>query len=177
MGQMTVYDSLYSSNMQAPQKSTIARYLDKLTGHGRELQERASDRFGLGHVNHTVDTVRQYGESGVTGALLGAAHAELKTGLDIKGVPVDLGVALAAAVGGVVMVGQPAATDLKNIGASALTVFGFRKTYDFLAEQKMKAGGTPGGQFGPAQKSAIHGESFGDEEDGEDPIVAMARQL
>jgi len=174
-GEELVFSSLDQSNIPVREKSQIRRWFEKTTG---------LTRFG-GRTTATVREVglgiRQAGEGGLTGAALGAAHASLKTGLDVKKVPIDGVVAVAGLVGAAVMAEEEMAHDLRNVGTAGLTVLAFRKGYDFVAEKKLAKGESPGGTFGPAQKSKIAGEDddgIGSDVDvGEDPIVNAAKSL
>jgi hypothetical protein len=117
--------------------------------------------------------LRQGGESLLVGGLLGAASVELKTGLDVKKVPIDAVVGVLGLVGGAAMAHEEFGVDLRNAGASALSVFSYRKTQAFLAAKKTAAGGTPG--------FTVHGDDEGFVPHGdigaEDPIIAAARFL
>jgi hypothetical protein len=73
------------------------------------------------------------------------------------------------------------ADDLRNAGSAAAAVFFFRKTHDWAAKRLAAQGVTPGSTVSaqssastPAATSAAaaHNGDFGD-----DPIVALARQL
>ncbi|MGH9966567.1 MAG: hypothetical protein ACREBG_01870 [Pyrinomonadaceae bacterium] len=173
-GEMLVYDSIAQSNIPRGEKSAIRRWFEKTTGLTHFGGARSVAR-------ETGLAVRQAGEGGLTGLALGAAHASLKTGLDVKKVPVDAVVAVAGIATGIAMAGEEMAHDARNVGTAGLTVFAFRKGYDLMAEKKLQRGEAPGGTFGPAQKSKIAGEDDEDTSDavdvGEDPIVAAAKSL
>jgi len=124
--------------------------------------------------------VRKGVESAVTGALLGAANAELKNGLDIKGqYPVDAAIGILGLLAEGYMRG-PYRKTAGNVGAAALSVFSFRKGQQLWAEKKKQMAG----------KTTHHGElSVGSDLDGaeaytslsgesnEDPVIAAARAL
>jgi hypothetical protein len=125
--------------------------------------------------------VRKGAEAAVTGALLGAANAELKNGLDVQGkYPID-GI---VGVLGLLVEGYtrgPYAKTAGNAGAAALSIFAFRKGQQLWAEKKKQMGGG---------KTKVHGllNVNGDLDDAadittlsgesdEDPIIAAARAL
>lgn len=123
------------------------------------------------HAIATAHTIRATGESAIVGGLLGAAHVELKHGLDQpvgkSTVPIDgvLGVALAGMA--VILAEEDVSVDLRNAAMTAIGVCTFRKSYDVLSAKKVARGGVPGGTFGPRALSA-HGD-FGSD--------AQARQM
>jgi len=144
--------------------------------------ERARDHgFAL------VNAVRFSGEGVAVGAILSAVHVKAKTGLDAQGkYPIDAIAAVGANALAVLFPGKPGAADMKNVGACAAAVYGFRKGYDMLSEKQLAGGRSVGGVFGPAQKSKIAGEYHGDGDEshpgsdpnfGEDPLVLAARDL
>jgi hypothetical protein len=158
------------SNIPAHQKSRISRWLDSVKGGGSSALARAR-----GHVTEGAQAFRQGVESGAVGALLGAAHVELPTGLDIQAgkfkIPLDAVVGIAGLAGGVALAHDPhnLGSDLRNAGAAALSVFAFRESYRLLAAKKVAGGGHPGGDF---STSAVHGEvGF------VDPIALAAQSL
>ena len=127
--------------------------------------------------------VRKGVESGVVGALLGAASVELKNGLDVQGkYPIDgiIGVLGLLAEG---YAKGPYAKSAGNAGAAALSVFAYRKGGQLWAEKKKQLGSktTHHGELG---QGAINDEMQGLEgytslagEGNEDPIIAAARAL
>ena len=151
------------------QRSAIRRIFERINPSGASAESRSKLMAeAAGH------SLRAGGESLLVGGLLGVAHAQLKTGLDIKKVPVDAVVGVVGLLGGIGLAGQKdgLGSDLRNSGTAALAVFSFRKTHDLIAAKMREKGKTPGSQAGAA--IAAHGESdFGDE----DPIVAAARFL
>ena len=115
----------------------------------------------------------QAGESVVVGGVLGALEAELPGGLDVAKIPID-GVAgilgLLAGAGS-----HELSPEIRGAGASALSVFAFRKTYALLAAKKL--------QLGHPVKSSIakvHGEiseGVAASDMGADPIIEAAKAL
>lgn len=129
-------------------KSGIERAFERL----RESGDKAEF-----HAIEAVKGMRQIGESGVAGAILGALHASGKTGLDIAApgmaasaqkIPLDgLGMALGF-VGGVFLADEPhgAGKTLMNAAAACSAVFMFRQTNDLMTKLSIKKSGiTPGG--------------------------------
>jgi hypothetical protein len=184
---LAMYNAVESSNISPSEKSELRKFLERTTGISK-LGRRAK-----GHLMETGHALRQGGESILVGGILGAVHAEAKTGLDVKGVPADAVVGVVGMLGGVAMANEGIGPEFRNAGATGLSIFTFRKTYDFLAEKKIAKGQQPGGQFGPTQKAKVAGEldemrqslsettdepSDADDADvGEDPIVAAAKEL
>lgn len=120
-----------------------------------ERLRRSGDQAEF-HAIEAVKGARQIGESGVAGAILGAVHATLKTGLDVAApgasagtkIPLD-GVGMAAGFAlGVLLAAEPhgAGKTLMNGAAACSSVFAFRQTNDFLTKLNLKKTGiTPGG--------------------------------
>lgn len=170
-----VFRSIAQSNIPSSEKSQIRRWYERMTGGGVSLSRVKQ------HASEGLEAVRQGGESLLTGGALAIAHAELKTGLDVRGVPIDALLGGLGLAGRAAMAHMPGGVDSGNIGASAATVFAFRKTFDLIAQKKASKGQATGGAFGPAQQAKVAGEFEGDSSDdsdvGEDPIVAAARAL
>jgi len=148
----------------APGVSNLKRWLASARG-----LTSAATRAKV-HAVAAANGVRQGGESLLMGAALAAANVELKTGLDVRNVPIDAVAGGLGILGGVALAHTEAGTDLRNMGGAALAVFSFRKTQNFLAEKKRAKGQTPGFE--------VHGdddEAFQPHGDiGEDPIVRAA---
>lgn len=169
----------------------------------RDWYNRVSGSHHMARAKHhamaTGHALRQGGEGIIVGGVLGAMHSELPTGLDYKKVPVDAAIGVIGLMGGVAMAHEEIGADLRNAGAAAVSVFGFRKAYELMAEKRRQRGALPGGALGPAKPApgtpaaaAIKGEfggyghanmgyggygGFGDEQGAEDPIIAAARLL
>lgn len=157
-----------SSNLPASQKSSIRRIYEATMGkYGGSISRARIHAIEGGHA------VRQTGESIVTSAALAAAHVHLPTGLDYKKVPVDGVIGALGMIAGVSLAHEGVGADLRNVGASGISIFTFRKVFQLLAEKKLQAGGMPGGLIGPAGPPVAHGET----DFGEDPIIAAARAL
>lgn len=149
-----------SSNLSYGQKSAIRRMYERLGGSSAMARAKH-------HVAATGHTVRQGGEALIVGGALGALHQQKGLDMNIRGkvtIPVDGAVAAAGLIGGVALAHEEYGSDLRNMGAAALSIFAFRKTAEYMA----KRSGVPvraAGEF-----------EFGAETVEADPIVAFARQ-
>lgn len=150
----------------APGVSSIKRWYDSARG-GSSAMARAKL-----HASAAGQGLRQGGESLLVGGLLGAASVQLKTGLDVKKVPIDAAVGVIGLIGGAAMAHEEFGVDLRNAGAAGLSVFAYRKTQAFLAEKAKAAGKTPGFEVHGDDEGFVNGDAG-----AEDPIVAAARFL
>lgn len=150
----------------APGVTAIKRWFDSAKG-----ASNAVARAKL-HAAAAGNGLRQGGESFLVGGLLGAASVQLKTGLDVKKVPIDAVVGALGLVGGAALAHEEFGKDLANAGAAGLSIFAYRKTQAFLAEKARAAGKTPGFEVHGDDEHFAHGD-FG----AEDPIVQAARFL
>jgi hypothetical protein len=132
-------------------------------GQGGEQSKLAVAKL---HVAAAGEAVRAGGEGVITGGVLGAIHAKLPGGLDMKigttpagqpagtnihQVPIDAAIGVAALAGAVFGATTPGGKDLQNVGTAALAVFSFRKMNDLTIQSQFKAAGaTPGGGAKPA---------------------------
>lgn len=123
------------------------------------------------HAVATGEGLRQGGEALLVGGILGAIHVE--KGLDHNKVPVDAAGGVALLVASVALAHEPMGVDLRNAGSTALGIYGFRKTYELLAEKKRAAGKLPAA---PSIAGEFAGESVGVDV-GADPVVAAGRFL
>jgi hypothetical protein len=174
-----VFDRILKSNIQKEEKSAIRQWFDKVSGG------KASELIEKYQLEATPEKKVTIGQALVAsteglgvGAALGAMHALLDEGLDVKVPMTDKHVPADAALGGMSMVAavfSPVGQEhAKTVGISAFSVYGFRKFHDMLAAKRM---------------SKIHGEepaaasdNLADEEPapadiGADPIVALADSL
>jgi hypothetical protein len=149
-------------------KSAIRKWYEQMVPSSRHM-ERAKH-----HLTVTGEAIRGGGEGLIIGAALGAVHASLPTGLDIKVpmgtgkaalLPADAVLAALALVGSAAMGPNDAVgTDLRNSGIAA----------DFIAAKRAATGKAGFSQL------AAHGEdgsSWSADAGAEDPIVAAARRL
>jgi len=166
-------------------KSMLRKFYEKVT---------ATTASAKTHALATGHAVRQGGEALVVGGALGALHAELATGLDVKKVPIDAAVAAGAMVAGIAFANEDVSKDLLNAGSAAAAVYAFRKSHDWMAQKKLSQGQIPGSTAAKASsgKATMKGESwanggynnpgyvaggaFGADTD-EDPIIQAARLL
>ncbi len=140
--------------------STVRRWIEKVAND-------TGNRFVKSHAEELALTIRQVGEGGVVGAVLGAVDSEI--GLDVKEVPLDLVLAVAGSGAAMYYAREEFSHDLRNVGSHSLAIFSFRKTKELIAVMK-------GG------KSSVAGEEDEAEESAsdvgeEDPIVQAARDL
>ena len=173
--ELAVMSAVESSNIPASKKSFIRRYYESAMSHGGRGMERAKRTLIGG-----AQVLRQGGESAVVGAGLGALDVELPPGLDAHvggvSIPIDAVVAAAGLGGSVLLAHEAVSDDLRNAGASALSVFSFRQTRKYLGNRAIAKGVTPGyavqaASAGTPAAAGVHGDF------GEDPIVALARNL
>ncbi len=133
-----------SSNIPGYAKGAFTRWL----AASGDLMPAAAVPGAMSHAVAGIHVVRQYGEAGITGAVLAALAVHLPTGLDLGGkAPIDLGVSLAGAVLAVAMPREDGATSARNIGAAAASIYAFRQTGKFLATKTKAAGKKVGGTF------------------------------
>jgi hypothetical protein len=134
----------------SPGKSSIRRWFEHATGS-----------VGMAkHAKHGLSLVREYGEMAAAGALLGAAKAELKEGLDPGGVPIDLGLAALGVVAPWVPGLQDLTQDARTVGGFGLGVYTMRRTEHYLLMKKGQMSG-----------------NFGAEPTSGDPIIDEARKI
>jgi hypothetical protein len=150
-------DFPYERNAMTYEKpSVFRRIIDSMTGSERGLSRAHAS------VSETALAIRQVGEGVVVGAALGAAHAKLEGGLDVKGIPLDAALGGVSVIAGIALADEPIAHDLRNVGTGCATVFAFRKTGDLLAAKKVAA--------------TVTGERRADI-GAEDPIISMAQKF
>jgi len=177
--------TLYSGGGNGGSRKSVYRdWYDKMAAQA--LGHDKIEQVGA-HVIEGAQVVRSGGEALITGGILGLLHVELKGGLDAKMgnslVPVDGAIAALGLGGAIFAANHPTgiATDLRNIGSTALGIFTFRQTLALLGEKKLATGGTIGGTLGPKPKAKIAGdidEGFAASDIGaDDPIVAFARSM
>lgn len=141
-------------------KSTIRRWIEKIAGETGMSVEKS-------HARELALTVRQVGEGGVVGCVLGAVDAEI--GLDVRGVPLDLVTTVLGAGGAMYFAREEFAHDLRNVGSHSLAIFSFRKTKELLKKKSGIGLEDEGGREPGEDSTSDIGE--------EDPVVEAARQL
>lgn len=153
------------------------------------------------HVQAAGEALRGGGEALLVGGTLGAIHAKLPGGLDMKigtganihQIPIDGAIGAMGLIMGVFGAQMEVGKDLQNAGAAATAIFAFRKTNDLIVTAQRKASGvTPGGGAAlPGQlvgHPVIAGENGGRRfgwakgsspargaDMGEDPVATAAR--
>jgi hypothetical protein len=149
--------SAMTVHSHADSPSVVRHWLDKA---------RRSIGLGSSHITHVahhgLHSIQQYGEAGIVGALLGAANAELASGLDIQGkYPLDLSVAAAGLVLPLLPVDmlKGVAADARNAGSTAFGIYLFRQVDKLMR----------------AKRAGVHG-SFAGESSG-DAVVDAARSV
>jgi len=148
------------SDVVVAHKSTVRRWIEKIAdATGQEITKSHAQELAL--------TVRQLGEGGVVGAVLGGINGTV--GLDVKGIPVDLVAAGLGAGGAMYFAREDFSHDVRNVASHSFCVFTFRKT-DQLVRMKRQ----PGLEDSEAIES--DGKSV-DDVGEEDPLVAAARDL
>jgi len=115
---MEVYDRIAHSNLSPREKGSVMKFIET-------MRYDRSEQTVMGALGESSI-------SGLVGSALGAAHAELKDGLDINDIPADAVLWLFAETGGVIYKSALS----RDVAKSALTVFAFRKTYSFLSAVK-----------------------------------------
>ena len=136
------------------QKSNMQRWIERVASDAgaQSIKSRAAD---------VAYTIRQMGEAGVVGSVLGAIDAEI--GLDQRDVPLDLVGAAVGAGSAMYFAGEDYSHDLRNVGSDCFAIFTFRKTRELVK----RLGG-----------AKVSGEEEGSGDVGEeDPVVRAARDL
>lgn len=142
-------------------KSTVRRWIEKIAdATGQEVTKS--------HAQELAMTVRQMGEGGVVGAVLGAIDSEV--GLDVKGVPVDLALSVMGGGAAMYFAREEYSHDLRNIGSHSLAIFSYRKTKQLL---KTMSGAKVGLEDSDGRQPGDETSDVGEE----DPVVQAAREL
>lgn len=166
-------------NEQRSIQSAFDRLMSSDTAAARE------SRLEL-HITAAAEGVRQTGEAGIFGAILGAAHAYLATGLDIQiphtkqALPLDGVGALLGLVAGAAAAAEPhgIGKTIQNGGAACMSIYSFRKVHDLVAtlkdvNTKEKIGKANfSGDGGWAEGSNHRTAEFGG-----DPILQLAKKI
>jgi hypothetical protein len=166
--ELTLYDSILSSNLPYQEKSQLRRWFEKATSD-LPVSVRPSSQ----QIHGTLSAFRQGTESLATGILLGVANVELPNGLDYHGVPLDALLGTAGLIGSALAAGSDMAPDARNIGSVGLGVFGMRMTTKLLAEKRLSSGKSL------PRHLNYNAKIYGDSEPSlaDDPIVKAAENL
>jgi hypothetical protein len=194
------FSSLEKSGAPRSEVSAIKRWYDRtLANQGNTVESKIA--LAKLHVKAAGEGLRAGGESLLIGGALGAVHAKLPGGLDMKvgtganiqQVPIDAVVGVLGLVGGAVGAQMDVGKDLQNAGSAALAIFAFRKTNDLMVTAAFKAAAAAGQQKTPLPvtighpviagegrsswaHSSAHQRGQGRGPDmGEDPIATAAR--
>lgn len=165
--ELTLYDSVLSSNLPSQQKSQLRRWFERMSD--LPVAVRPSPK----QIHGTLSAFRQGTESLAAGMLLGVANVELPGGLDLYGVPLDAALGFAGLAGSALAAGSDMAPDARNIGAVGVGVFGMRMTTKWLVEKKLATGRPLPKHLSFTAK--MHGDSEPSLSD--DPIVKAADSL
>lgn len=164
---MITYDN---SLRPSASKSIIRKWADLASfGHATGLLREGEKAIGVGPAAAFLHTIRSNGEAGITGAMLGAVSAT--GGLVRHGVPVDLSSALISDILGIALARSEFGITLRQAGASAMTVFMFRMTEEWLGVRKKSGFG------GDDWNDPNTINTTADVDIGEDPIIAAAQSL
>lgn len=147
-------------------KSWVEKFIEKARGD----ISKAPPVTPAAYARETGSTVGDYTAGGITGSLLGAAHA--KWGLDRPVGPIDGWIAGLGALGSIGLSGHfpNLAAVARRIGSAAFTTLSFRKGYEVVKHEPLAGGMAPGVQriAAPGKGPGVHGE---------DPIERVARDL
>jgi len=165
-GEIALYDSLLHSNIPKEEKSQLRKWFEGSLGSAiTSVRPR-------GQVKSTLSTFRQYSESLLTGAILGAINVESKNGLDVGGVPIDGAAATILGLASAFAGDSELAPDARNIGSTCAGVYSFRSTTELLAEKRLAKGKSL-----PVHLTYSATKVAGDVNVGADPIVQAAQAL
>lgn len=129
-------------------RSVFRKYADLVSaGHATGLVRSAEGSFGVDHVSAFFDSVERMGVGGVTGAGL-AFTGKMMGGLDQGNIPLDGISGLTLSALGVFGARSKIGSVARAMGGSAMTVFAFRKTEEWLG----------------MRKSSVHGDDMGADE-------------
>ncbi len=145
MSGLTIFDPDAAKASQS--KSVVKRALDLLTfGGTTALLKQGESSVGVTHVKAAVETIRETGESLVTGAALGLVNAT--GGLERNGKPIDAIAGGVANLTGIVMASSPLGRTLRTSGNVCMGVFAMRKSDKWVRARMGKTGGSAHGEFG-----------------------------
>jgi len=155
--------AIHASNLPSHHKETL---VDKWIAQARGAGPKALAKIGV-HGMQGVHAVTEAGSALVIGGAAGAVHATI--GLDHGKVPTDLALGGLLALLSIYKADAPAARQAGVIGSQLLTVFSFRKVYDFTAGHRKAKGLPVGGGFAGEDAWSAPGMY------GEDPQAALAQ--
>jgi hypothetical protein len=158
MSEIVLHDQGIHLPRASGSKSMVRKYADLVTGGAATAAIRYGEqKVGVDHVSAFFDSVERVGVGGVTGAGL-AFFSKMFGGLDQNNMPVDLiGSGLSSLIG-VAGARTKFGAIARTMGGSAMTVFAFRKTEEWLGARKASDG--------------VHGDEM-----GADAILDAAQDL
>jgi hypothetical protein len=133
-GDLTLYDSILSSNLRNEEKSVLRRMYDKALQMPEALQPSRKQIHG------SLTAFRQGAESLIAGMALGAINVESPGGLEPGGVHVDGVAGLLFLAGSGIGAESDMASTARNIGSVCTGVFGCRVTTKLLVEKRLAKG-------------------------------------
>lgn len=129
------------------------------------------------HVGAAIDGVRMGGESLVAGGILGTLAATLPNGLDYEKVPLDAAGGAICLMAGAALAHVHYGKDVQNLGATALGIFAFRKSFGVIAEMRRKEGHAVASLHGDYDHDYPNETNTSSDMGAEDPIIAAGRML
>lgn len=174
MSNIVTYDSRGQSHFVPPsrERSVIRRFADSVSGGlATEAVRKSEDAFGAVYVSAFLSAVRQTGEAGVIGGLLGGLKA---AGMEeIAGVRTDVGAAAAGNVLGVIMARSEFGQTLRTMGSTSMGVFAARQVEQWFGGAKSSMHGEDDGSGFMVDTTPTYDDDMGED----DPIIAAARAL
>jgi hypothetical protein len=165
---MVVYDN---SMRPSASQSIIKKFADLASfGYATPMLRAAENQVGVPYMTALMHTFRSNAEGGATGAILAAISAS--GGLVKHGVPVDLAAALVGDIAGVLAARSEFGITFRQVGASAMTVFMFRMTEEWLGVRKKSSSFAGDDWNDPNTLNTTADVNIGD-----DPIIATAQSL
>jgi hypothetical protein len=150
-------------------KHWVRSFVEKAKG---EIRTVPAESGVSPYATATGGVMRAFGESAITGGLLGTTRAMFgdKVADTAAGVGAGLGAALSVALAGTA---PGLAQDIRQVGAAAMAVFSDRKAESFIGKKGPPA---PAVQAAPAV-DAGGANVAGEYDDGVDPVVAASERL
>ncbi len=131
-----VYENMLRSNLQPEEKNMIADWAKKMIGPLETLRDiRIQDAPG-----GFLSAFRQGSEGVLLAAALAYAHANLRGGLDVRGVPVDGAAGFAVMLASAFMGHSELGTDARNLGQDATVICTYRKLLDGFIRSRQEHG-------------------------------------
>lgn len=164
-GELALYDSLSSSNIQGPEKSALRRWFESSI-----VPTAQSAMPAKSVVNSVGSTFRGMAEAGLVGLLAAYLHVETEDGLDRGGMPLDGVTGFAFGALGALAPNHQFGDDCATIGKVSTGIFSFRGFSNLLAERRLKSGKALPAHLTPGT-AKVAGES------NEDPVLKASKKL